>query len=34
LLEKNIVIAPKGQKIKVKAVPRLDVYSNDVQASH
>ncbi len=34
LLEKNIVIAPKWQKIKVKAVPRLDVYSNDVQATH
>jgi Fe-S cluster assembly protein SufD len=34
LLEKNIVIAPKWQKIKVKAIPRLDVYSNDVQASH
>ena len=34
LLEKNIVIASKWQKIKVKAVPRLDVYSNDVQATH
>ena len=34
LLEKNIVIAPKWQKIKIKAVPRLDVYSNDVQATH
>ena len=34
LLEKNVVIAPKWQKIKVKAVPRLDVYSNDVQATH
>ncbi len=31
LLEKSIVL---GEKIKIKAVPRLDVYSNDVQATH
>lgn len=31
LLEKKLVL---GEKIKVKAVPRLDVYSNDVKASH
>ena len=31
LLEKNLIL---GEKIKVKAVPRLDVYSNDVRASH
>lgn len=38
LLEKNIVLqkiwAKKWQNIKIKAVPRLDVYSNDVQATH
>ena len=34
LLEKNIIIAPSSSKIKIKAVPRLDVYSNDVQATH
>lgn len=31
LLEKNIIL---WKNIKIKAVPRLDVYSNDVKASH
>ena len=31
LLEKNIVLS---NKLKIKAIPRLDVYSNDVKASH
>ncbi|HKL43725.1 MAG TPA: SufD family Fe-S cluster assembly protein [Candidatus Absconditabacterales bacterium] len=31
LLEKNIVL---GEKIKIKALPRLDVYSNNVKATH
>ncbi len=38
LLEKNIVIQNNWNKnwnnIQIKAVPRLDVYSNDVQATH
>jgi len=31
LLEKNIIL---GAKVKIKAIPRLDVYSNDVKATH
>ena len=34
LLEKNVVLSKKGTWAKIKAIPRLDVYSNDVQASH
>ena len=31
LLEKNIIL---WDKVKIKALPRLDVYSNDVKATH
>lgn len=31
LFEKNIIL---WEKVKIKAVPRLDVYSNDVKATH
>lgn len=31
LLEKNIIL---GSKAKIKSIPRLDVYSNDVKATH
>jgi len=31
LLEKSIIL---DQKVKIKAIPRLDVYSNDVKATH
>ncbi len=31
LLEKNIIL---GEKVRIKALPRLDVYSNNVKATH
>ncbi|HOG15504.1 MAG TPA: SufD family Fe-S cluster assembly protein [Candidatus Absconditabacterales bacterium] len=31
LLQKNLIL---GEKIKVSSIPRLDVYSNDIKASH
>jgi Fe-S cluster assembly protein SufD len=34
LLEKNVILSKKGAWAKIRAIPRLDVYSNDVQASH
>lgn len=34
LLEKNIILSKTWTWAKIKAIPRLDVYSNNVQASH
>lgn len=34
LLEKNVVLNKLWSNVKIKAIPRLDVYSNNVKASH